>query len=138
MEISNNKKVLFKIRNLKKYFPIKKKSIFSRGVNQYVHANESISIDVHEGETFGLVGESGCGKSTFGRTILQIYEQTEGTTLYYGTTLDRLAPAYMGKDIKDIARKFPEYEKEVEKLNSIYSELEKTEDEEKTAELVKA
>lgn len=131
----SNKKVLFKIRNLKKYFPIKKKSIFSRGANQYVHANESISIDIYEGETFGLVGESGCGKSTFGRTILQIYEQTEGTTLYYGTTLDKLAPAYMGKDIKDIARKFPEYEKEVEKLNSIYAELEKTEDEEKTAEL---
>ncbi|MDY3005863.1 ATP-binding cassette domain-containing protein [Anaerococcus sp. AGMB00486] len=135
MEKSNNKKVLFKIRNLKKYFPIKKKSIFSRGANQYVHANESISIDIHQGETFGLVGESGCGKSTFGRTILQIYEQTEGTTLYYGTTLDELAPEYMGKDIKDIAKKFPEYEKEVEKLNSIYSEIEKTEDEEKKAEL---
>ena len=64
----NNKKVLFKIRNLKKYFPIKKKSIFSRGANEYVHANENISIDIFEGETFGLVGESGCGKSTFGRT----------------------------------------------------------------------
>lgn len=135
MEKINDEKVLFKIRNLKKYFPVKKKSIFSKGANQYVHANESISIDIHQGETFGLVGESGSGKSTFGRTILQIYEQTEGTTLYYGTTLDQLAPAYMGKDIKDIAKKFPEYEKEVEKLHSYYDELEKTEDEEKKAEL---
>lgn len=135
MERSNNKKVLFKIRNLKKYFPIKKKSIFSRGANQYVHANENISIDIYEGETFGLVGESGCGKSTFGRTILQIYEQTEGTTLYYGKTLADLAPAYMGKDIKDIAKKFPAYEKEVAKLNSIYKELEDNKDEEKKAEL---
>ncbi len=136
--MENNKKVLFKIRNLKKYFPIKKKSIFSRGANEYVHANENISIDIFEGETFGLVGESGCGKSTFGRTILQIYEQTEGTTLYYGTTLDRLAPAYMGKDIKEIPKKFPSYDKEVEKLHSIYDELEKTEDEEKKAELNEA
>ena len=131
----NNKKVLFKIRNLKKYFPIKKKSIFSRGANEYVHANENISIDIFEGETFGLVGESGCGKSTFGRTILQIYEQTEGTTLYYGTTLDKLAPSYMGKDILDIPKKFPSYDKEVETLHIIYDGLERTDDEEKIAEL---
>ena len=135
---NNNKKVLFKIRNLKKYFPIKKKSIFSRGANEYVHANENISIDIFEGETFGLVGESGCGKSTFGRTILQIYEQTEGTTLYYGTTLDRLAPSYMGKDILDIPKKFPSYDKEVETLHIIYDGLERTDDEEKIAELNEA
>ena len=134
----NNKKVLFKIRNLKKYFPIKKKSIFSRGANEYVHANENISIDIFEGETFGLVGESGCGKSTFGRTILQIYEQTEGTTLYYGTTLDKLAPSYMGKDILDIPKKFPSYDKEVETLHIIYDGLERTDDEEKIAELNEA
>lgn len=135
---NKNKKVLFKIRNLKKYFPIKKKSIFSRGANEYVHANENISIDIFEGETFGLVGESGCGKSTFGRTILQIYEQTEGTTLYYGTTLDRLAPSYMGKDILDIPKKFPSYDKEVETLHIIYDGLERTDDEEKIAELNEA
>jgi oligopeptide/dipeptide ABC transporter ATP-binding protein len=124
MENSNEKKVLFKIRNLKKYFPVKKKGIFSRGANEYVHANESISIDIYEGETLGLVGESGCGKSTFGRTLLQIYDQTEGTTLYYGTTLAEMAPEYMGKDINDIPRKFPEYPKEKEELNKIYQELE--------------
>ncbi|MDO4671713.1 MAG: ATP-binding cassette domain-containing protein, partial [Porphyromonadaceae bacterium] len=123
MERSNDKKVLFKIRNLKKYFPVKKKSIFSRGRNQYVHANESISIDIFEGETLGLVGESGCGKSTFGRTLLQIYDQTEGTTLYYGTTLQEMAPEYMGKDINDIPKKFPNYQKESEELQEIYNKL---------------
>src|SRR5699024_9928471 len=116
--------VLFKVRNLKKYFPVKKKSIFSREGNQYVHANESISLDIYEGETLGLVGESGCGKSTFGRTLLQIYEQTEGTTLYYGTTLEEMAPAYMGRDINDIPKKFPNYTKESEELQEIYKELE--------------
>lgn len=135
MENSNKKKVLFKIRNLKKYFPIKKKGLFSRGANQYVHANESISLDIFEGETLGLVGESGCGKSTFGRTLLQIYDQTEGTTLYYGTTLEDMAPEYMGKDINDIPKKFPDYIKESAELEKINIELEKNIDDEKRAEL---
>lgn len=95
MENKENKKVLFKVRNLKKYFPLKKKSIFDKGAGEYVHANESISLDIYQGETLGLVGESGCGKSTFGRTLLQIYDQTEGTTLYYGKTTEELAPEYM-------------------------------------------
>lgn len=130
---NKDKKVLFKIRNLKKYFPLKKKSFFNRGPGEYVHANESISIDIYEGETLGLVGESGCGKSTFGRTLLQIYEQTEGTTLYYGKTLEELAPEYMGKMISRIPSKFPNYRKELEELNKIYEDLEKAETDEDRA-----
>ena len=130
---NKDKKVLFKIRNLKKYFPLKKKSFFNRGPGEYVHANESISIDIYEGETLGLVGESGCGKSTFGRTLLQIYEQTEGTTLYYGKTLEELAPEYMGKMISKIPSKFPNYRKELEELNKIYEDLEKSETDEDRA-----
>jgi len=130
---NKNKKVLFKIRNLKKYFPLKKKSFFDKGPGEYVHANESISIDIYEGETLGLVGESGCGKSTFGRTLLQIYEQTEGTTLYYGKTLDDYAPEYMGKMISKIPSKFPNYQKELDELNKIYEDLEKSETDEDRA-----
>ena len=130
---NKDKKVLFKIRNLKKYFPLKKKSFFNRGPGEYVHANESISIDIYEGETLGLVGESGCGKSTFGRTLLQIYDQTEGTTLYYGKTLEELAPEYMGKMISKIPSKFPNYRKELEELNKIYENLEKSETDEDRA-----
>ena len=130
---NKDKKVLFKIRNLKKYFPLKKKSFFDRGPSEYVHANESISIDIYEGETLGLVGESGCGKSTFGRTLLQIYEQTEGTTLYYGKTLEELAPEYMGRMISKIPSKFPNYRKELEELNKIYEDLEKSETDEDRA-----
>ena len=130
---NKDKKVLFKIRNLKKYFPLKKKGLFHKGPGEYVHANESISIDIYEGETLGLVGESGCGKSTFGRTLLQIYEQTEGTTLYYGKTLEELAPEYMGTMISKIPSKFPNYHKELEELNKIYEDLEKSETDEARA-----
>ncbi len=85
---------LLSITNLKKYFPLPKASLFQKE-QLYVRANEDISIDIFEGETFGLVGESGCGKSTLGRVLLQIYEQTAGSTMYYGRTLDQLAPKYV-------------------------------------------
>lgn len=133
MENTKDKKVLFKIRNLKKYFPLKKKGLFNKGPSSYVHANESISIDIYEGETLGLVGESGCGKSTFGRTLLQIYDQTEGTTLYYGKTLKDVAPAYMGTMIKNIPSQFPSYETANDQLNAIYNELENAADNEARA-----
>ncbi|WP_276863748.1 oligopeptide/dipeptide ABC transporter ATP-binding protein [Anaerococcus tetradius] len=135
MSNKEEKKVLFKIRNLKKYFPLKKKSLFDRGPGEYVHANESISLDIYQGETLGLVGESGCGKSTFGRTLLQIYDQTEGTTLYYGKTIEQTAPAYMADMIKKIPSQFPKYHKELDELNEIYKGLEEADTDEKRAEL---
>ncbi|EEI82278.1 oligopeptide/dipeptide ABC transporter ATP-binding protein [Anaerococcus tetradius] len=135
MSNKEEKKVLFKIRNLKKYFPLKKKSLFDRGPGEYVHANESISLDIYQGETLGLVGESGCGKSTFGRTLLQIYDQTEGTTLYYGKTIEQTAPAYMADMIKKIPSQFPKYHKELDELNEIYKGLEEANTDEKRAEL---
>ncbi len=95
-----NTNTLLSITNLKKYFPIAKSSIFSRE-QLYVRANEEINIDIQNGETFGLVGESGCGKSTLGRTILQLYDQTAGSTLYYGRTIDDFAPIYVAKTIKN-------------------------------------
>ena len=70
-KIKEERKVLLQISNLKQYFPVGKKGLF-------VKANDGISIDIYEGETFGLVGESGCGKSTLGRSVLQLYKQTDG------------------------------------------------------------
>ncbi len=87
-------KKLLSIKNLKKYFPLAKTGIFQKE-QLYVRANEDISIDIYEGETFGLVGESGCGKSTLGRVLLQLYDQTAGSTMYYGRTLGELAPKYV-------------------------------------------
>lgn len=94
-----NTKKLLSITNLKKYFPVAKKSIFQRQ-QYYVKANEDISLDIYEGETLGIVGESGCGKSTLGRVLLQLYEQTAGTTMYYGMPRAELAPQYVLDTLK--------------------------------------
>lgn len=89
-----NTKKLLSITNLKKYFPIAKSSIFQKE-QLYVRANEDISLDIYEGETIGIVGESGCGKSTLGRVLLQLYDQTAGTTVYYGVPRAEVAPKYV-------------------------------------------
>ena len=67
---------LLEIKNLKKYFPVKE-GVFRRTV-AHVKAVDDISFHIKKGETLGLVGESGCGKSTTGRTILRLLEATEG------------------------------------------------------------
>lgn len=98
-----NTKKLLSISNLKKYFPVAKTSLFQRE-QLYVRANEDISLDIYEGETLGVVGESGCGKSTFGRVLLQLYPQTAGTTMYYGATISEAAPKYVEDTIKHIGK----------------------------------
>jgi len=73
---AGEKEVLIRVRNLKKYFPVRR-GVFRRQVGA-VQAVDGISFDIFKGETLGLVGESGCGKSTAGRTILQLLKPTEG------------------------------------------------------------
>ena len=121
MQTSNNegKKVLLRISNLKQYFPLKKKGLF-------VKANDGITLDIYEGETFGLVGESGCGKSTLGRTLLQLYRQTDGRTMYYGRTLDDLAPLYVKKTLQTLDKrreKWHELKKHLANVQKEYDAL---------------
>ena len=78
---NETRKVLLRVRDVKQYFPVKKTKL--REKQRYVRANDGISLDIYAGETLGLVGESGCGKSTLGRTLLQLYPQTDGQVLYY-------------------------------------------------------
>jgi oligopeptide/dipeptide ABC transporter ATP-binding protein len=77
--------VLLKVDNLVKHFPIMA-GVFQRQVG-VVHAVDGITFDIRSGETFGLVGESGCGKSTAGRTILQLYRPTSGHVYFSDTDL---------------------------------------------------
>lgn len=105
-----NTNTLLSITNLKKYFPVAKSSIFQRE-QLYVRANEEITIDIQNGETFGLVGESGCGKSTLGRTILQLYDQTAGSTIYYGRTLSEFVPAYVAQTMRKAPKMIAHYKK---------------------------
>ena len=81
----SDKEVILKVKDLVMYFPIKR-GVFQRVVGQ-VHAVDGISFDIKKGETLGLVGESGCGKSTTGRTILQLYRATSGEITFEGEDL---------------------------------------------------
>ena len=90
---------LLSIIQLKKYFPMPKGSLFQKE-RPYLRANEEITFDIRKGETFGLVGESGCGKSTFGRTLLQLYRPTSGETFYFGRTIAEFKPAYVKAYLK--------------------------------------
>jgi peptide/nickel transport system ATP-binding protein len=92
-------KVLIEVRNLKKYFPIKK-SIFPKKT-QYLKAVDDVNFQIYKGETFGLVGESGCGKSTTGRSIIRLHDVTSGNIYFEGTDIARLKE----KDLKEFRKR---------------------------------
>src|SRR3989442_14665258 len=94
---------LLQVRNLKKYFPIRG-GLFSREVAR-VHAGDDISFTIEKGETLGLVGESGCGKSTTGRCILRLIEPTAGEVTFEGkdvTALDKRSLRHLRRDMQII------------------------------------
>lgn len=86
--MADNKNILLQVKNLKKYFPVKK-GLFSK-TPSYVRAVDDVSFYISKGETLGLVGESGCGKTTCGRTILKLYEPTSGQIIYNGKDITKL------------------------------------------------
>jgi peptide/nickel transport system ATP-binding protein len=98
-ELYSRSKIL-EIQNIKTYFP-KNKTFFGKTID-YVKAVDDVTLDVYEGETLGLVGESGCGKTTLGRTILRLNEPTEGKIFFQRNDLLRLKPDDMRQLRKDM------------------------------------
>ena len=90
-------KILLQVENLVKYFPVHANINFFQRKTSLVHAVDGISFNLFKGETLGLVGESGCGKSTVGRTILQLYRPTSGSVIFDGIDLVNLPPARLRK-----------------------------------------
>ncbi len=83
---------LLEVRHLKKYFTTPK---------GLLHAVDDVSFSIEEGKTLGLVGESGCGKSTTGRVILRLHEATDGEVLYRGRNILELSP----REMREMRRK---------------------------------
>ena len=91
---------ILKVENLKTYFPVRRsliKTVFSRQKREYVRAVDDISFNVGEGDILGIVGESGCGKSTMGRTILRLVEPTAGKIYYEDVDITSLSRGKMRK-----------------------------------------
>lgn len=81
--MEKNKEILLEIKNLKQYF--------NEGKRNEVRAIEDISFNIYKGETLGLVGESGCGKSTTGKAIIKLNDITDGEILYEGQDIQKIA-----------------------------------------------
>jgi oligopeptide transport system ATP-binding protein len=97
--MASDPEVILSVRDLKMHFPIYR-GVIQRQVGA-VHAVDGVSFDVYRGETLGLVGESGCGKSTTGRTILQLYKPTDGRIDFEGKNLVSLK----GEELRVMRRK---------------------------------
>jgi oligopeptide transport system ATP-binding protein len=97
--MSNHNNILVKTEDLVMHFPILS-GVFQRQVG-VVHAVDSVSFWVRRGETFGLVGESGCGKTTAGRTILQLYRPTSGHVYFEDIDLTKLK----GEELRRMRRR---------------------------------
>jgi oligopeptide transport system ATP-binding protein len=90
---------LVQVKHLRKYFPITKGILFQREIGS-VKAVDDVSFDIQKGETLGLVGESGCGKTTTGRTLIQLYRPTTGEVFFDGVNLVQT----QGKELRDLRK----------------------------------
>ena len=100
---ANAKEPLLTIKGLKTYFPVK--GGFLGKTKSYVQAVNDINLTIYKGETLGLVGESGCGKTTLGKTILQLYKPTEGEMVYEFADGPKHLERLSGKDMDEARKK---------------------------------
>lgn len=98
--MSDNRDIILKVENLKMHFPIRK-GLLNKTIG-HVKAVNSVSFEIERGKTFGLVGESGCGKTTVGKCVLRIYKPTEGEIRYNGTNIGALTEQQIEPIRRDI------------------------------------
>jgi oligopeptide transport system ATP-binding protein len=97
---SKNKQLILCVQNLKKYYPIRRG--FFQKIAGWVKAVDDVSFEIEQGETLGLVGESGCGKTTVARLILKLLEPDHGKIIFRGTNIDKLTEKDMKPFRKEI------------------------------------
>jgi oligopeptide/dipeptide ABC transporter ATP-binding protein len=87
--------VLLRVEDLVKHFPVRSSQLVHRGPRDYVHAVDGVSLEIRKGETLGLVGETGCGKSTLARCVARLYDVTSGRIEFDGIDITRLSAGKM-------------------------------------------
>lgn len=121
MSIEMKEKPIIKVENLKMHFPLMK-GLVSK-VYAYVKAVDDISFEVYEGETFGLVGESGCGKTTTGKCVIRMLNPTDGKILYRGTDIAKMSNAQLKGYRRELQMIFQDPYGSLDPRQSVYTIL---------------
>lgn len=121
MSNDNKREPIIKVENLKMYFPLYKGLI--QKVYAEVKAVDDVSFEVYEGETFGLVGESGCGKTTTGKSIIRILNPTDGKVFYKGRDIATLKPSEIKEFRRELQMVFQDPYGSLDPRQSVYSIL---------------
>ena len=101
--MNNNREIILKLKNVQTYFPVRK-GVFKKTVG-HIKAVDGVNLEIYRGETLGLVGESGCGKTTLGKSILQLVKATEGEIIYNDKNNERDLRKLNSEEMKDVRKK---------------------------------